>query len=108
VVTTTITCRDGRETTSPSRFIRYEAPADKGRWIWMEVGASPETTPRFGPVDGEAVPAGKVRFTEIKAHDDRSIDMCFGNVQRDGLYINMQSPQRELIIEAARALKPIG
>jgi hypothetical protein len=34
--------------------------------------------------------------------------MWFGNVQRDGLYINMQSPQRKLIIEAARALKLIG
>jgi hypothetical protein len=31
-----------------------------------------------------------------------------GNVQRAGLYINMQSPQRELIIKAARALKLIG
>jgi hypothetical protein len=108
VVTTTITWRDGRETTSPSLLTRYEAPGDKGRWIWMEVGTSPEKTPRFGPVDGEAVPAGKVRLMEVKAHDDRSIDMWFGNVQRDGLYINMQSPQRELIVEAARALKPIG
>jgi hypothetical protein len=58
--------------------------------------------------DGEEVPAGKMRLMEVKARDDRSIDMWFGNVQRDGLYINMQSPQRELIIEAARALEPIG
>jgi hypothetical protein len=107
VVTTTITWRDGRETTSPSLLIRYEAPGDEERWIWMEVGTSPEKTPRFGPVDGEAVPAGKVRLMEVKAHDDRSVDMWFGNVQRDGLYINMQSPQRELIIEAAQALQPL-
>jgi hypothetical protein len=60
------------------------------------------------PSRGEEVPAGKVRLMEVKARDDRSIDMWFGNVQRDGLYINMQSPQRELIIEAARALEPIG
>jgi hypothetical protein len=108
VVTTAITWTDGRETESPSLLIRYEAPGEKGRWLWMQVGTSPETTPRFGPVDGEAVPAGKVRVTEVKAHDDRSIDMWFGNVERDGVYINMQSPQRELIVEAARALKPIG
>jgi hypothetical protein len=107
LVTTTITWTDGRETETPSLLIRYEAPGEKGRWLWMEVGTSPETTPRFGPVDGEAVPAGKVRLMEVKAHDDRSIDMWFGNVQRDGLYINMQSPLRELIIKAARALKPI-
>jgi hypothetical protein len=108
VVTTAITWRDGRETKSPSLLIRYDAPGEKGRWLWMEVGTSPATTPRFGPVDGEAVPAGKVRLMEVKAHDDRSIDMWFGNVQRDGIYINMQSPQRELIIEAAKTLKPIG
>ena len=107
VVTTTITWRDRRETETPSLLIRYEAPGEKGRWLWMQVGTSAETTPRFGPVDGEAVPVGKVRLMEVKAHDDRSIDMWFGNVQRDGLYINMQSPQRELIIEAARALKEI-
>jgi hypothetical protein len=108
LVTTTITWTDGRETETLSLLIRYEAPGEEGRWLWMEVGTSPETTPRFGPIDGEAVPGGKVRLKEVKAHDDRSIDMWFGNVQRDGLYINMQSPQRELIMEAARALKPIG
>jgi hypothetical protein len=108
VVTTTITWTNERETASPSLLIRYEIPGEKGRWLWMQVGTSPETTPRFGPVDGEAVPAGKVRLMEVKAHDDRSIDMWFGNVQRDGLYINMQSPQRELIIEAARGLEPLG
>jgi hypothetical protein len=107
VVTTTITWRDGSETETPSLLIRYEAPGEQGRWLWMQVGTSAETTPRFGPVDGEAVPAGKVRLMEVKAHDDRSIDMWFGNVQRDGLYINMQSPQHELVVEAARTLEPI-
>jgi hypothetical protein len=107
LVTTTITWSDGRETTSPSLMIRYEAQGEKGRWLWMDVGTSPEKTPRFGPVDGEAVPDGKARLMEVKAHDDRSIDMWFGNVQRDGLYVNMQSPQRELIIEAARTLEPM-
>jgi hypothetical protein len=107
VVTTSIAWTDGRETKSPSLLIRYEAPGEKGRWLWMQVGTSPETTPRFGPVDGEAVPAGKVRLAEVRAHDDRSIDMWFGNVQRDGLYVNMQSPRRELVLEAARALEPI-
>ena len=107
LVTTTITWKDGRETKSRSLLIRYEAPGQKQRWLWMEVGTSPETTPRFGPIDGESVPTGKVRLVEVEARDDRSIDMWFGNVQRDGLYINIQSPQRELIVEAARALRPL-
>jgi hypothetical protein len=107
-VTTAITWIDGRETESPSLLIRYESLDEKRRWLWMQVGESPETTPRFGPVDGERVPAGKVRLMQVEAQDDRSIDMWFGNVQRDGVYINMQSPQRELIVAAARALQPIG
>jgi hypothetical protein len=107
LVTTTITWKDGPETKSRSLLIRYEAAGQKQRWLWMEVGTSPETTPRFGPIDGEAVPTGKVRLVEVVARDHRSIDMWFGNVQRDGLYINMQSPQRELIVEAARALQPL-
>jgi hypothetical protein len=108
VVTTTITWMDGRETETPSLMIRYETPGEKKRWLWMSVGTSPEETPRYGPIDGEAVPAGKVRLIEVNAHDDRSIDMWFGNVQRDGVYINMQSPERDLIVEAAKALKPLG
>jgi hypothetical protein len=107
VVTATIVWLDGRETKSRSLMIRYESPGEKKRWLWISVGTSAEGTPRYGPVDGETVPAGKVRLIEVKAHDDRSIDMWFGNVQRDGLYINMQSPQRELVIEAARTLEPI-
>jgi hypothetical protein len=109
VATNRITWSDGRVTESPYLLIRYgpdEKPGSK-KWIWLTVGTSPEETPRFGPSDGEAVPAGKLRLTFVKAHDDRSIDMWFGNVQRDGVYINMQSPQRELIIEAARTLGPI-
>ncbi len=101
---------DGRVTESAFLLIRYgpdENPGSKEPWIWLSVGTSPEGTPRFGPADGEAVPAGKVRLTFVKAHDSRGIDMWFGNVQRDGLYINMQSPQRELVIAAAKALKPI-
>jgi hypothetical protein len=104
VATNRITWADGGVTESPYLLIRY-GPRP---WIWLTVGTSPEGTPRFGPADGEAVPAGKVRLTFAKAHDDRSIDMWFGNVQRDGVYINMQSPRRELIIEAARMLEPIG
>lgn len=107
VVTTTITWRDGRETTTPSLMIRYETTGAKKRWLWMDVGTSRETTPRFGPIDGEAVPAGKVRLMHVKARDDRSVGMWFGNVQRDGTYINIQSPERDLIVAAAKALTPL-
>lgn len=73
----------------------------------MSIGTSPDKTPRFAPVDGEAVPAGKVRLAFVESRDSRSIDMWFGNVQRDGLYINMQSPRRDLVLAAAEALRPI-
>jgi hypothetical protein len=107
---TKITWRDGRMTESPSLTFHYhsgpERPGSKD-WIDIVVGTSPEETPRYGQVDGEAVPAGKVRLSFVPTRDDRSIDMWFGNVQRDGLYFNMQSPRRELIVAAARALKPL-
>jgi hypothetical protein len=105
---TKITWRDGRMTESPSLTYRYgpERPGSKD-WIWIVVGTSPEETPRYGQADGEAVPAGKVRLSFVPTRDDRSIDMWYGNVQRDGLYFNMQSPRRELIVTAAKALKPL-
>ncbi len=45
---------------------------------------------------------------EVKARDDRSIDMWFGNVQRGGFYVNMQSPERDLILATAKSLKPLA
>lgn len=105
VIKTTITWTDGRETQSPSLMMRYETSGEKKRWLWMTVGSSPDETPRFGPVDGEAVPAGKVRLMQAGKNDHAG---WFGNVQRDGVYINMQSPERELIVEAAKALTPLG
>jgi hypothetical protein len=32
----------------------------------------------------------------------------FGNMQRDGVYFSFRSPQRELIVAAAKAMAPIG
>jgi hypothetical protein len=110
LVTTRITWVGGRETEHPSLLINYGKDLEPGSkdWIGMSVGTGAEETPRYGPVDGKAVPAGKVRLMFVPTHDERSIDMWFGNVQRDGLYFNMQSPRRDLIIAAAKALKPIG
>jgi hypothetical protein len=105
---TEITWRDGRTTESPSLTFRY-GPERAGSkdWIVIAVGTSPVETPRYGQLDGEAVPAGKVRLSFEPTRDGRSIDMWYGNVQRDGLYFNMQSPRRDLIVAAAKALKPL-
>lgn len=109
LVTTTFTWNDGRKTESPSLQIHYGPDRPGSRdWIVLSVGTSAADAPVFGPLDGEPVPAGKVRLAFEKSRDDRSIDMWFGNVERGGLYINMQSPKRELIIAAAKALKPLG
>jgi hypothetical protein len=101
LVTTSITWRDGRETETPSLFIRYEDPPAK-RSLWMTVALSREVSGQWGPVDGAAVPPGKVR---LKQGDG---GVWFGNVERGGLYVNLQSPERELIVAAARALRPLG
>jgi hypothetical protein len=101
VVTSTITWLDGRETKTPSLFIRYEDPSAK-RSLWMTVALSRDFSGHWGPVDGAAVPPGKVRLKQ----GDRGL--WFGNVERGGLYVNLQSPERQLVLAAAKALKPLG
>jgi hypothetical protein len=41
--------------------------------VWISAYAT-LTEPQFGPADGEAVPAGKVRLMQVAARDDRSIE----------------------------------
>jgi hypothetical protein len=115
VMTVTVIWRDLRETKTPALLIRYgkDIPPGSKDWIWISVGMPIADDipfrglPSWGPYDGERVPAGTLRLAFLPTRDDRSIDMWFGNVERDGLYINMQSPRRELIVAAAKALKPL-
>jgi hypothetical protein len=72
-----------------------------GRWLTMTVGTSAEELPLVGPFPHQRVPAGKLRLVEFKGR------AWFGALERDGLHFRFESPQRELIIAAARSLTPL-
>jgi hypothetical protein len=72
-----------------------------GPWLTMTVGTSAEELPLVGPFPHQRVPTGKLRLTEV---GDR---LWFGAMEQDGLHFKFESPQRELVLEAARSLSPL-
>lgn len=71
---------------------------------------SAEETPRFGPLDGQAVAAGKLLLAQIDPPANAPAGeptMWFGTLSHDGLRVNIQSPERELVVAAARGLTPL-
>jgi hypothetical protein len=89
---------DYRETTKPALVFDY------GEALKMSVGLSAYEMPLVGPLPHQRVPDGKLRLIEM----NRWADEWFGTLERDGLYFKFESPQRDLIVVAAKALKPLG
>jgi hypothetical protein len=92
------------ETEKPALVFHYGPgrEAEKaGPWLTMTVGTSAEELPLVGPFPHQRVPAGKLRLTEF---GDR---LWFGAMEQDGLHFKFESPQRELVLEAARSLSPL-
>lgn len=89
---------DHRQTTKPALVFEY------GDSLTMSVGLSAHEMPLVGPMPHQRVPEGKLRLIEM----NRWADEWFGTLERDGLYIKFESPQRDLIVAAAKALKPLG
>jgi hypothetical protein len=54
------------------------------------------------------LPPGKLRLTGFGDNDSSEVDMWFGSMQRDGVYISLESSHRELILEAARSMVSLG
>jgi hypothetical protein len=69
----------------------------------MTEGTSTEETPRFD-LGGSIPRPGELRLTGVGNADGSDVDMWFGGMQRDGVYISFQSPQRDLILAAAKAM----
>ena len=73
-------------------------------WLTITEGTSAEETPRFG-VSGEPhLPPGELRLTGFGHADGSDVDMWFASMQREGVYISLESPQRELILAAAGSM----
>jgi hypothetical protein len=86
-----------RKTEKPALEFRYGREQAE-RWLKLVVGTSAEELPLVGPSPHQRVPEGKLRLMEWQGR------RWFGTLERDGLHLKFESPQRELILEAARAL----
>jgi hypothetical protein len=89
---------DYRETTKPALVFDY------GDSLKISIGLSAYEMPLVGPLPHQRVPDGKLRLMEM----NRWADVWFGTLERDGLYLKFESPQRDLIVAAAKALRPLG
>jgi hypothetical protein len=107
---TRITSRrsDGRETQTHLLDLQYGgAPSagPRGRWLLITEGTSAEETPRVGAHEPAPAP-GKLRLTGREDVEDDA-DIWFGSMQVDGVYVVLQSPHRDLLLAAARAMQPL-
>ena len=73
----------------------------------MTLGTSAEENPRFGPLAPIPQP-GELKLTGLGNADGSDVEFWFGGMQRDGVYISFESPQRELIVAAAKSMMPLG
>jgi hypothetical protein len=71
-------------------------------------GTSAEESWAFGLLGGSPEP-GELRLVGTAFRKPGGIEgmVWFGSMQRDGVYISMRSPQRELIVAAARSMTPL-
>jgi CHASE3 domain sensor protein len=77
-------------------------------WLTITEGTSAEETPRFGVAGAPHLPPGELRLTGFGHADGGEVDMWFASMQRDGVYIALESPQRELILAAAGSMVRLG
>jgi hypothetical protein len=101
---------DGRETETRALSFQYgERPRGRagGRWLRVTESTSKEMS-RFGSFGAAPLAPGELRLVGLGGEGEAMIPMLwFGVVDLDGLYLGFESPQRDLILEAARALRPL-
>jgi hypothetical protein len=103
---------DGRVTEGRALVLQYGASRraahlEGKRSLIITEGTSREEAPRFDAFGGPPLPPGKLRLRGFGGQDGSEADMWFGSMQRDGVYISFESPQRELVLAAAKAMVPL-
>jgi hypothetical protein len=99
---------DGRETHNQALEVQYGADRRTSNLLGepsliITEGTSAQETPRFGMFGGPPSP-GKLVLSGVGNADGSPVDMWFASMQRDGVYITLESPQRELVLTAAEAM----
>ena len=77
-------------------------------WLTITEGTSAEETPRFGVSGLPHLPPGKIRLMGVGDADGSEVDIWFASMQREGVYISLESSQRELILAAAKSMKRVA
>jgi hypothetical protein len=99
---------DGRVTENHALEFQYGADRRTSHLLGepsliITEGTSAQETPRFGMFGGPLSP-GKLLLTGVGNADGSPVDMWFASMERDGVYISLESTQRELVLTAARSM----
>ena len=103
---------DGRVTKGHALVFQYGADRRTAHLegkpsLIITEGTSAEENLRFG-LGGSMPEPGELRLSGAGRTDSGEPEMWFGSMQRDGVYISLESPQRDLILAAAKAMVPLG
>jgi hypothetical protein len=99
---------DGRVTEGHALVFQYGADQrtahlEGKQSLIVTEGSSAKETPRFD-LGGSMPRQGELRLTGVGKTDTGDAEMWFGSMQRDGVYISFQSPDRDLILAAAKSM----
>lgn len=103
---------DGRETLSRALVLQYGPRRFEAReepWLMITETTSRAENLRFGHArPGELEPqANELTLVGVGDLDGSAADMWFGTMMADGVYVALESTRREVIVAAARAMRPI-
>jgi hypothetical protein len=105
---------DGDETEGHALVFQYgasqrDAYLEGKPSLIITEGTSAAETLNFGLLSASSPGPDELRLVELgrRNADGSEADMWFGSMQRDGVYFSLRSPQRELILAAARSMGPL-
>lgn len=103
---------DGHTTHGQSLVFQYGADRRTAHFegrpsLIMTQTTSAKENLRFGPLDPEPK-AGELHLIGFSNPSRGDVAMWYGAMKRDGVYISLESRQRELIVAAAKAMMPLG
>ena len=103
---------DGQETEGHALVFRYGADRRTAHLegkpsLIITEGTSIEHALRFN-LGGSTPGPGELALAGVGKTDRGEAEMWFGSMQRDGIYVSFESPQRGLILAAAKSMVPLN
>jgi hypothetical protein len=102
---------DGRVTKGRALVFQYGADRrtahlERKPSLIITEGTSAEENLRFY-LGGSALEPGELRLSGVGRTQSGDPEMWFGSMRLDGVYISFESPRRDLILAAAKAMVPL-